>query len=135
MKLLEANWNPSPRELRVFSVAPMIAFGVVYAAWRIPLNSPVALMAGITTLGIAVLGLVCPERVRPVYSVWMACALPVGIAVSVVLVGLVYFAVLTPIGLALRLCGRDAMARQPTHGSDWIDRPPPPAASRYYRQF
>lgn len=135
MKLMEANWDPSPRELRVFSLVPMIAVGVACAVWRIPLSSTATRVAGIAALGIAVLGLIRPELVRPVYRVWMACALPVGIAVSVVLVALVYFAVLTPIGVALRLCGRDAMRRHATRDTDWIDRPPPPAASRYYRQF
>ena len=43
---------------------------------------------------------------------WTAAVFPIGWVMSYVLLGGVYFLVLTPIGLAMRICGRDPMQRK-----------------------
>jgi hypothetical protein len=62
--------------------------------------------------------------------------LPLAWTVSTVLLILVYYLVLTPIGLALRLAGRDRMGRR--FDSDrttyWVKRNESDP-SRYFRQF
>jgi hypothetical protein len=49
----------------------------------------------------------------------------------------VYLLVIAPIGLALRLCGRDALGRRLDRRakSYWQSAPAPGDATSYYRQF
>ena len=71
------------------------------------------------------------------YATWMLMVLPLGWTVSHVLLGLVYFGVITPIGLGLRLLGRDLLGRRadPEASTYWQQRPPSADSRRYMRQF
>ena len=74
---------------------------------------------------------------KPVYLAWVYAAFPIGWTVSHLLLAVVYYLVLTPIGLALRLFGRDIVSRRfdrsaTTH---WIERRPVDDRTRYFRQF
>jgi hypothetical protein len=60
------------------------------------------------------------------YVGWMLAAVPIGWTISHIVLGAVYYLVLTPIGLIMRLVGRD-----PTH----IRREPQQDPSRPFRQF
>ncbi|MHC4975440.1 MAG: SxtJ family membrane protein [Planctomycetota bacterium] len=68
---------------------------------------------------------------------WTDAAGPIGWTVSTVLLALVYFLVITPIGLMLRLFGHDPMQRgfERGRGSYWAERPQAPETRRYFRQF
>ena len=48
----------------------------------------------------------------------MVLAFPIGWTVSLVLLGLVYYGLFTPIGLVFRLVGRDALQLRPRHRRD-----------------
>ena len=71
------------------------------------------------------------------YATWMLAVLPVGWAISHVLLALVYFGVITPIGLGLRLLGRDLLGRRadPNATTYWQERSPRRDPRRYMRQF
>lgn len=74
--------------------------------------------------GVLVLfGTLLPLVLRPLYTVWMALALVLGFIMTRVLLTLVYFLLVLPIGLALRLAGKDL-----------LDRTLDPAASSYWRR-
>ncbi len=64
---------------------------------------------------------------EPLNRAWMRFGALLHRVVSPVVLGLIYFAVFTPVGLAMRLAGRDAMARrfEPAKPSYWIPRSPP----------
>ncbi len=72
-----------------------------------------------------------------VYRAWMLAALPTGWVVSHVLLGIVYYGVITPIGLFLRLIGRDLLGLRMERGaaSYWRQRGPGEGAGRYFRQW
>ena len=138
MALVDINWNPSRKELRVFSLL-LILFGAIVAAVlyrRLESQTPSAVALLVTgTIGLA--GLALPTSVRPVYIVWMALAFPIGWTVSHVMMLAVFFLVLTPIGLAMRLCGRDPMQRQlePEAKTYWLPRSRRSDLKSYFRQF
>lgn len=69
-------------------------------------------------------GLVAPRLLRGVHSVWMAFALVLGHAMTRVILAAVFFLLVTPIGLLMRLVGRDPMRRtwDPGAESYWIPR-------------
>jgi hypothetical protein len=67
----------------------------------------------------------------------MLAALPIGWTISHLVLGAVYYLVLTPIGLVMRLLGRDPMQRRFDRSakSYWIERTPRTDPSRHFRQF
>ncbi|MBC8353496.1 MAG: hypothetical protein H8E66_15975 [Planctomycetes bacterium] len=138
MALVDINWNPSRKELRVFSML-LIGFGVVVAAvlYRRLESATPSTYALIVAGGVGLAGLVVPTLVRPVYVIWMALAFPIGWTVSHVMMLAVFLLVLTPIGIAMRLCGRDPMQRQIDRDtkSYWLARTPRQDLKSYFRQF
>ncbi|MEO8497939.1 MAG: SxtJ family membrane protein [Planctomycetota bacterium] len=138
MALVDINWHPSRKELRVFSLL-LIGFGAIVAAilYR-RLDDPIPSVAVMLVTGaIGLVGLVAPLLVRPVYIVWMGLAFPIGWTVSHVMMLAVYYFVLTPIGLAMRLCGRDPMQRRIDLEAKtyWLPRSTRGDLKSYFRQF
>jgi len=78
-----------------------------------------------------------PALRRPIYLGWMYASYPIGWAVSHVLLAIIYFVVLTPVGLVVRVCGHDPMQRRFDRqaASYWIERQPGGDVKRYFRQF
>ena len=56
--------------------------------------------------------LIAPQSLNPVYRLWMRVGLLIGSVVSRVILGLVFFLVVTPIGLMMRAIGKDPMNRR-----------------------
>lgn len=81
-----------------------------------------------------VLGALIPSRLGPIYRGWMSMALAISKVTTPIFMGAVYFLVLTPTGLIMRLVGRRPMAHPLKDGSFWhsnADRP----TSDLRRQF
>ena len=136
--MIEINWNPSRKELRVFAVLEVLFFGIV--SWML-YDKTGSLTVAYTTFGIAaivgIVGFCLPKFMRIVYVVWMAAVMPIGLVVSYLVLGFAFFLVVTPIGLVMRLCGRDPLQRQFDKDATtyWIPRPPNQNSKRYFRQF
>ncbi|MBI1875750.1 MAG: hypothetical protein HYS05_17935 [Acidobacteria bacterium] len=139
MALLKINRNPSPRELRQFAGIWWPAlFGVI--AWTIYSRSGSVGAAGAVlgaALIIGAIGFVKPPFMRVIYVGWMTAVFPIGWVVSHAVLGVVFFLVMTPIGLMMRALGRDPMARafDRTATSYWQPRDTTTDVSRYFRQF
>jgi hypothetical protein len=75
---------------------------------------------------LVLLGLAAPVLLRPVYRVWMGLAVVLGYVMTRVLLTLVFFLVVTPIGLLRRALGHDTMRRRrdPAASTYWIEKPP-----------
>jgi hypothetical protein len=67
-----------------------------------------------------------PSLLGPFNRVWFKFGLLLGQAVNPVILGLVFFLVVTPIGIVRRLLGKDSLHLKPKHNlkSYWIDRNP-----------
>ena len=80
-------------------------------------------------LGVGLLLLSCgalvPRALKYVYLGWMSLAIVLGLIVSTLLLTVFFFLVLTPIGLAARMVGKDFLRRKPDAkaSSFWIRRP------------
>ena len=74
---------------------------------------------------------------RAFYMGWMLAAVPIGWTISHLILGIVFFGVVTPIGLLMRLLGRDPMERRfdPNAKTYWTQRRPVAETDRYFRQF
>ena len=53
-----------------------------------------------------------PGTLRPVYWLWMRLAMAINWAMTRLVLGATYYGVVVPIGLVMRVSGRDPMARQ-----------------------
>jgi hypothetical protein len=92
-------------------------------AWRGHTILPV--LVGGLAVTLAGLGLAAPRGLRPVHRVWMKLADALAWFNTRLLLGLVYYLVMTPIGLLMRLLGRDPLDRRlHDRASYWIARTP-----------
>jgi hypothetical protein len=138
MALLEINLRPSERDLRWFGLIMLLFFVVIGAlVFQVThtLTWPVRL-AGAGLVFCAVYYGVRPLR-KLLYLGWMRLLYPIGWTISHLLMGFIYFVVLTLIGWGLRLAGRDPMQRAILRDAKtyWIARSDAPGSARYFRQF
>lgn len=76
------------------------------------------------TLGGALVlaGLLIPTLLGPVNRAWMGLAHLLSKVTTPIFMGVIYFIVLTPIGLFMRAIGRRSLVHSATNGSYWIQR-------------
>lgn len=113
----------SQAELRRFgfTVAVPLALLAVLGVWRGHTILPAVLGALVVALG--GIALVAPGVLAPVQRAWMVGAHALGWFNTRVLLGLVYFVVMTPTGIVMRLVGRDPLNRRlRDRPSYWIRR-------------
>jgi len=138
MSLIRIDHHPSRRQLAVFGVIWAVFFGVV--GW-IVLRSTGSLPASgaIWTMAAAVplIGVAVPELLRIVYLGMAYATFPIGFVLSHIIVALVYYLVLVPTGLTMRLFGYDPMHRRFDREVEtyWIARKPDEDVKKYFRQF
>jgi hypothetical protein len=95
------------------------------------------LLAGIG-LALVAFGLAAPERLAPLNRAWTRLGLILFKVVNPVVLGLIYLTTIVPIGLSMRLMGRDLLNLKFDRGaaSYWVVREPPgPAPETMIRQF
>ena len=147
MAAIQIDWNPSPRTLRQFGAIGVGAFSVfaVLAHYRVvvfallpdgAVRPTVWVLVGLAGY-CALAAPVAPRALRPLYLLLSAVGYPIGLVVSVAIFAIVYYLVVTPIGLVFKLIGRDAMNRKfdPSAETYWVPRRPPANLKRYFRQF
>ena len=139
MALIEVNKNLSQRELRRFACIwlPVSLLLIAVLFWHRWGLSNTALFIGAVALAIAALGLFSIAFARALYFSWMTAVHPIGWTVSLLLLGTVYFLILTPLGLLMRALGRRPLSLgfDRTAKSYWTPRPDSTNIERYFRQF
>ena len=94
------------RELRKFGLlvgGAFVLLGAILLLRHRP-AAPYFLIAGALLI---LPGLIAPRILKPIYIVWMLLAVLLGFVVSIILLILFFFLVITPIGLAARCLGND----------------------------
>jgi Saxitoxin biosynthesis operon protein SxtJ len=138
MQWIDIPRQPSGRTLRQFAALCLVCFGLlaVWQAWGKDRPLAAVLLAALA-LSIGPLGMMRPALVRPIFVGWMILVFPIGWCVSKLLLGAVFYLLVTPLGLLLRLLGRDFLQRQvdPAAATYWTARSPVNDARRYFRQF
>ena len=67
-------------------------------------------------------GLVAPASLGPVQRAWMGLAHAISKVTTPIFLGVVYFVVLTPVGLLMRLFGRNPIKHHAKQDSFWAPR-------------
>ncbi len=139
MSVVQINRHPTLRQLRQFGwiwMAFVTFFGAV--AW-FKFDSPVlARGLWVAAIAVPVLGWAVPKFMRFVFLGMSYLAWPIGFVVSHLVLAGVYYLVLTPIGLLMRLFGYDSMKRtfDREATSYWVSRSPDEVdPKRHFRQF
>jgi hypothetical protein len=109
--------------------ALLVLAGIV--AWRGA--RPVALALGAIGGLLGLAGIVAPTRLGPVERAWYAFAAAISKVTTPIIMGVLYFVVLTPAGLLMRALGYNPLVRPP--GSAWVRRPDGARRSDLERQF
>ena len=118
--------STEPRQIRLFGLVALCFFGLLagLGLWR---GRPVpAVFFGI----LATVGLLCltlPGPAAPLYRAWTAAAHRIGVALTVVMLTLAYYLVITPAGWLKRIFGGRPlpMRPDPDRESYWQDRSEP----------
>ena len=135
--MIAIQWNPSTKQLRQFAGIWFPAFcGLV--GWSIGHKtghwSEVEIgwvLAGLLSVG----GLVLPALIRPIFVGLILLTFPIGWVVSHLLLGLIFYGVVTPIGLILRISGHDPLQlKKPSGNSVWKTSVGKTDATRYLQQ-
>jgi Saxitoxin biosynthesis operon protein SxtJ len=105
----------------------------VYGLWRGAAGQwllPLALVTALVTL-------TRDTWLTPVNRAWMKFGELLGRVVSPVVLGAIFYGVFTPVGLAMRYFGRDAMCHKldAAAPSYWVKRDPPGPADDSYRNM
>lgn len=99
------NTKSDKNELRQFGITMGIALGLLggLLLWRGKDYSPYLLVLSIVFLFI---GLVLPVLLKPIHKTWMTLATLMGWFMTRVIIIILFYLLVTPIGLMARLCGK-----------------------------
>lgn len=138
MKLIQIDHHPSSRQLHVFGILWLLFFSTIGG---ILLNGGSSVLTATIVWCIAMvvpaIGWVVPGFMRIIYVGMAYMTYPIGFVVSHLIMVIVYYLVLTPIGLAMRLFGHDPMNRHFDRSADtyWCSREQDDSLNAYFRQF
>ncbi len=138
MGVIQINRNPSRRQLNQFGfiwLGFFVFFGLL--AWFKLERHTAATVLWAAAIVVPVIGWLAPAFMKVVFLGLSYAAFPIGFVVSHVILAAVYYLVLTPIGLMMRVFRYDPMNRalEPDRQSYWVEREPQPAAKQYFRQY
>ena len=110
------------RQGRRFGVTVGVAFLVLAAVlwWRDRTTGAAIVASAGTALMIA--GLAVPTALGPVERAWMAFARSLSKVTTPIVMGIVYFLVIFPIGFTMRILNRSPLAVKATNDSFWVPR-------------
>jgi hypothetical protein len=117
------------KALRSFGLVMAGAAGLIalFVFWRSgwATGAAVQVLLGMAAL-FALLGMAWPRVLLRPYRVWMVGALVLGFVMTRVILSVVFFLVLTPIGLIMHLLGKNPLARRPDAAlaTYWIPKEP-----------
>jgi hypothetical protein len=140
----EVNWNPNLRERRKFALSLVIGFPCIAVVLLVlgflrgkGWNFPLAAIVGGGGLAVGLLLLALPQMARPFYVAWYFVACCIGTVVGNLALAIVFFVLVTGLGLLMRALGRrpvrktfDKRAATYWQDAEHVDDP-----NRYYRQF
>lgn len=146
-KMVEIDFNPDANTLRQFGWIALGGFTLLAAlAWFEKLifafglgdarTSVAGALLGVGVLA-ALIGVVYPKANRFLFVGLTILAFPIGFVLSHVIMVTLFFLIIGPIGIVMRLVGHDPLNRkiEPDATTYWTPAEPMPPRDRYFRQF
>lgn len=108
------------QELRSFGliVGGVLGLITLWILWR---HDALNLWLGAPALALMGFGVILPGALKPLQKAWMTLALLMGVVVSRVILTVLFYLVITPIGLLTRALGHDFLDRhfRTSRDSNW----------------
>ena len=106
------------------------SFGIVFAAffsiisfWPMLNGSEIRIWSLIIAVIFFILGLINSKILTPLNRLWFKFGLMLGKIVSPIVLGIVFFLVVTPTGIIMRLIGKDLLnLKRKNYESYWIEK-------------
>tara|TARA_B100000900_G_C20570152_1_gene712904 strand:- start:1443 stop:1844 length:402 start_codon:yes stop_codon:yes gene_type:complete len=99
-------------------------------------NNMVFYVLGACSIVFFIVTLLKAEILKPLNKLWMGFGLVLGMIVSPMVMGVIFFMIFTPIGILMRLFGRDELLLQfKAKSSYWIKRHEDIHSNSFRRQF
>ena len=144
--MIPLNLKPSTKQLRNFGFIGAAFFGglSVLVYWRQALlgwslggsSTTIAVVLGALAAVCLLFSLVYPRGNRPLFVTLTLITFPIGLAVSFVLMSIIFYLVISPIGAILRLSGRGIRQQpDPRKSSYWETSEPTTDVSRYFKRY
>ena len=112
------NQQPSTKDLRQFGLLVGGVFAII-GLWPIVFRSESPrLWAMILGSLLIVLGVIAPQSLKQVYGGWMKVGQVLGSINTKIILAIIYYLLITPMGLVMRLMGKDPMHRALAQGTD-----------------
>ena len=120
-------------ELKKFGITMGIVLGLLggFLLWRGKVYYPIFFI--ISTLFL-VLGLTLPVLLKPIQKIWMILAVLMGWFMTRIILIILFYLIVTPIGLLARLFGKDFLNRKYDGDANtyWIPKKDTPADKKNY---
>ncbi len=113
--------------LRKYGLTMAVALGLIGAAMRFVGHHPQrAFWTWIAAGAFLVLGLAAPRTLRGMHRVWMGLAFVLGWFVSRIILSVIFFGIITPIGVVMKIAGKDVLSEKIDRNAAtyWITRDP-----------
>lgn len=125
---------PSDRRFGI-SFALVLATGGVYGLFR-AWSPPVYTLCLLLSMTFAVVGTAAPQLLAPLNKGWFRLGQILGMIVNPIILGLIFFAVVTPVAWVTRLIGRDELRLQRSRAASyWCGRDTPCNSDTFKHQF
>ncbi len=119
---------------RNFGLVFFIVFLIV-STWPLTNGEPVRIWSAIISSVFLILGLMNSKLLTPLNKLWFKFGMILGAIVAPVVMGIIFFLVITPIGLFMKIIGKDLLKKRhdKKKATYWIKRGKP--VSKMKKQF
>lgn len=106
-----------------FVVSSALLIWAILLFWLGKSSGPTFVLSSITVV-LLLAALLRPSVLKPIYKAWMFFALLLGALVSRMILTVFFYIILTPIGIMMRVCGKDPLSlkRPEKRTSYWQER-------------
>ena len=106
-----------------FGIVFFIAF-LIFGLWPLINFEPIRYWSLVISLIFLILGLLNSKILSPLNMMWSKLGIVLGVVIAPIVMGVVFFAVVTPIGLLMRIFNKDVLSKKydKEKESYWIKR-------------
>ena len=118
---------------RSFGIVFFIVF-LLISIYPLINNESIRIWSLVVSLIFLVLGIINSNLLSPLNKIWFKFGIFLGKIISPIIMGIIFFLVVTPIGLIMRLLGKDVLnLKYSNYNSYWIEKTGP--KSKMKNQF